>query len=426
MAERLRRQGARTALILLLGVLLYAGLSPFDLLRANGVERSADGLALHFDGGGIVFSERRLEISPGAGELTLEAWIVPDAEHQQREGTIVALMDAGETVPVSLSSRRDALSLRYRIPTADGVATQAISADRALRTGRLHHVAVISGAGGTRVYVDGSSPDQLRARNVLVDAETGLRGYLVMGNSPQGFSGWTGEIRAIALRSRALAEAEIVRHAEIRDRSELRGMAADPDLVGLYVFDLPERSSPFGRVPNLALAAVRGRTDAAAAASDIGPSAAAIRVPERFEVLRWDVLSFPPRVSPLRSSRFRRDILLNLLGFIPLGALLMVYGNERFRRRRWPPRRRFLWSLGVGISISLAIELGQAMLPTRISSVLDLLLNGLGTAIGAGLVAWWQSSSEAGGAAAALPFEPDAEAVEAAAGGAPKDTGEGR
>jgi VanZ family protein len=72
------------------------------------------------------------------------------------------------------------------------------------------------------------------------------------------------------------------------------------------------------------------------------------------------------------------DVVANLLGYMPLGAL--VFGAAV----RTGHRTRFAVALGLGwgFALSLAMEWMQNFLPLRVSSNLDLLLNVAGTGLG--------------------------------------------
>ena len=86
------------------------------------------------------------------------------------------------------------------------------------------------------------------------------------------------------------------------------------------------------------------------------------------------------------------DLAANLLGYIPLGAL--VFGAIV---RSGGGARPALWlAFGTGAALSLAMELLQNFLPHRVASNLDLALNALGTLIGAALGAWvhWRGAVE--------------------------------
>lgn len=77
------------------------------------------------------------------------------------------------------------------------------------------------------------------------------------------------------------------------------------------------------------------------------------------------------------------DVVSNLLGYVPLGFLLMLAGLHAAR----------VWVVGLaawalGVLLSLTVESVQVFLPMRVPSNLDLLLNSAGTLWGVGL-AWW-------------------------------------
>ena len=76
------------------------------------------------------------------------------------------------------------------------------------------------------------------------------------------------------------------------------------------------------------------------------------------------------------------DIVANLLGYMPLGFLLCVLGW----RRGQAGVKGLLLAVLCGAALSYAMECTQYLLPQRVSSLLDGLLNAVGTAIG-GLLA---------------------------------------
>lgn len=70
------------------------------------------------------------------------------------------------------------------------------------------------------------------------------------------------------------------------------------------------------------------------------------------------------------------DVAINILGFIPLGYLLMSYflSNDRIQKKI----SVVCLTIATCTGISLLIELSQYYIPGRSSSLLDLLFNGLG------------------------------------------------
>jgi VanZ family protein len=349
------------ALGALVAALLYFGLEPFDVRRPNQVRWSAGPPGLVFEGNGMVYSRRELRIGPTSeGGLSIEAWVFTSPRPASRKSTLLAL-DDGSGMPIELTTEGRSLSLRYPLEDEDGVRSYALSLAPSVERGREGYLAVASGPSGTRVYIDGVAPTQLRSPYALLQPEQEFRARLVLGSSLRGKRGWSGELRGVALYERTLGESEVGEHAARVRASGPRSLLGEPGLRALYVFD----EGAGRRIRNLV------------------DEASALDVPEWIWALRWDVLSAPPALSTLRSERFRQDILLNLLGFVPLGFLLARIGRARLRGSLLA---RFAVVCGAGALLSLAIELGQALLPSRYSSVLDLLLNVTGTALGAG--AW--------------------------------------
>ena len=73
------------------------------------------------------------------------------------------------------------------------------------------------------------------------------------------------------------------------------------------------------------------------------------------------------------------DLISNLLGYMPLGALLF----GALVRSGWNIGRAFALALALGAGLSLTMELLQNFLPQRVSSNVDLALNVAGTGCGA-------------------------------------------
>jgi glycopeptide antibiotics resistance protein len=75
-------------------------------------------------------------------------------------------------------------------------------------------------------------------------------------------------------------------------------------------------------------------------------------------------------------------MLFNIVGFIPLGAVL--YGFLQSYSRPFNSHKKFI-AVTLCMILSLGIELGQAWIPARTSSLMDLILNTFGAWLGVGL-----------------------------------------
>lgn len=76
------------------------------------------------------------------------------------------------------------------------------------------------------------------------------------------------------------------------------------------------------------------------------------------------------------------DVLINFGGFVPFGYLLFCVSRIHNQRRKtsWII---FVLTICAGITLSLVIEFAQAYIPSRNSSLYDLLLNSFGVILGA-------------------------------------------
>jgi VanZ family protein len=103
-----------------------------------------------------------------------------------------------------------------------------------------------------------------------------------------------------------------------------------------------------------------------------------LELPAVYEVPHKLPLAGSPDVSQVWR-RDARDTVVNVLGFLPVGLLAWLAGGGAGLGLRW------LGVLGSGLALSLTIETGQIWLPERVSSVIDLACNGLGSVLGGGL-----------------------------------------
>lgn len=79
------------------------------------------------------------------------------------------------------------------------------------------------------------------------------------------------------------------------------------------------------------------------------------------------------------------EFLANVAMFAPLGLLAAL---------AWPQLRGG-WIAAAGLTLSTTIELVQLTMPTRYSTVSDVIANTLGAALGWAVVAWWRHLARA-------------------------------
>ncbi len=98
------------------------------------------------------------------------------------------------------------------------------------------------------------------------------------------------------------------------------------------------------------------------------------------------LLHNPIGLTPLRDLQMG-DVLVNLVGFLPLGFLLGVWASSR-GRRPW-------FAVLAVIGTSLAIEVLQVAIPLRYPTVNDLIFNTLGGSAGIVLARWFRRRTAA-------------------------------
>jgi VanZ family protein len=102
-------------------------------------------------------------------------------------------------------------------------------------------------------------------------------------------------------------------------------------------------------------------------------------VPKRYRPLKRIMLQPSWKHTSVVDRGFLSDVIINVLGFIPFAFLLIHYLNTA---GRIPLRRLVFAVVLVGALTSLVIEGSQAYLPTRHSSLLDLICNTCGAYFG--------------------------------------------
>lgn len=338
----------RAALILNWALFAAVGFWPFNFRQPNLVAALPHEPGLRFEGMGIAYSERSIEPAPGA-DFTIELLLEPEAEPRRGIPCILSIYDGSLPENLMLGQWRSGLVVRTAIEGAGGGRRYRESgAERVLRKGERHLVTMSSGSNGTTYYLDGRPVARQAAYR---PGRAALRGRLVLGSSVTGGSPWQGNLLGAAIIARSLDDAEIEARRRAWYTRDEDALAAAPDLLALYLME-------------------SGREGVLRDRSGNGID---LLLPDRFAVLRR-VAFAPPHGQDLR------DLVINVLGFVPFGFLLAACLGGRGRARRLPD---LLIAIAAGALTSAGIEAVQILLPTRSSTIMDVLANTLGTALGA-------------------------------------------
>jgi hypothetical protein len=330
--------------IAVLAVILCLGLWPFHAPK-NDVIWLKDRNGLTFGDYGTVMSTEtfRPTGARGLGACTVEISLEP------------AITDYGGTI-LSFYTRNQLPGLSLHQSLSDLVVQSGNGKQRTyiadiLYRGRPVFVTVTSGAHGAHIYINGILSKSLARFQISPSACTGL---LILGDGPWQQDTWSGQIRGLAIYYDELSADALLQHYWAWIRKGQPEIAQNVDTAGLYVFD--ERAGNV--VHNLA------------------HPGANLNIPDTYVVL--DQILLEPFWDEFNLSwGYWKNVLKNIVGFIPLGFCFYGYFSLVFRFKR-----ARLITVILGAVVSLMIELLQAYLPTRQSGTTDLMTNTLGTYLG--------------------------------------------
>ena len=171
-----------------------------------------------------------------------------------------------------------------------------------------------------------------------------------------GESYWNGNLMGLAIYNRTLTPDEAFRDYQSWLQNDSFSIKQASGLIGLY---------PFYEK--------KGEMIHNAANSD-----ETLIIPETFKPVQRKFLS-PPGQDFRWNWSFVQDVTINLLGFIPFGFFFSTLLIKTTNLRRGVSY--FIVAM-VGAGLSLSIELIQAWLPARDSSLTDVICNSVGTILG--------------------------------------------
>lgn len=233
-----------------------------------------------------------------------------------------------------------------------------ISLDKAFQKDKPIFMTITTGKQGTRIYIDGQiakTDSKLKLR-----LPSGENARLTLGNSVYGNNSWKGEIHGLALYGRVLTDHEAASHFDQWSAAKSFGFAKAHQPALLYTFEKGQGTH----------------------VQDLSGNDIHLEIPQKMRVLQRRILSVSWHNLEL-NRRLYADVVVNLVGFIPLGLVLFVtlsmYKGQL-------DKQVIVLSVLICFLLSLGIEIAQAWIPSRSSSLHDLVLNTaggwLGTVIG--------------------------------------------
>lgn len=349
--------------LVILFIILVTGLWPFNFFPQNKVKWLSDRSGVHIYGQGIIFST-----SPGWNQekplfpnkaITVELWLHPYQETNNLP-SILTFYDGQNPDIFLIGQWKSHLVIRSRAAEQRnrkfGKVYQEVGLRNALLKNQDVFITVTSNKDGLVIFVNGQHAKDYPHHRLLGGMTSGnIR--LIIGNSPTGQAYWSGDILGMAIYNRAFSPDEVAGNYLSWIQNDPYSIKKEKSLIGLYLFYERE-----GKIIH-----------------NVINSDDTLTIPDIFKPVRMVVLS-PPWGGDFRwNMSVAQDVVINILGFIPVGfffcALLMKQRNQR-------RMTAYVLTVIIGMGLSLVIELTQAYLPTRDSSLTDFINNTLGTILG--------------------------------------------
>ena len=342
--------------------MLFFGLWPFNYLPKNQVAWVETGKGINFQGKGHILSTEST-IWPRddySGEpLTLEIILKPERTYGDWIPHILSLCDQSGREIVYFGQWENNLIIRFMDHRrwVERVKME-FESSAVFIAGKPVLINLVLTQMGASLFINGRLDREFTDLNftqLLVERPVQS---LVFGNSSWGDSPWTGDLTYFAVFDKAL-ESTVIRdrYHQLEIGKEADGMISAGEEIIRYRFN--ENS---GRII---------RNDASKDWNFL--------IPRTLIPLRREFLSLPS-LYYFNSRSFYNDAIINLLGFIPIGFILAGFIGTSTNSKRL---RAFAIAVLLGGSLSLFIEVNQAFLIGRVSSFSDIIVEILGTAVGA-------------------------------------------
>ncbi len=341
---------------------LWAGLDPKGYLFRNEVEWLGERPGLRFGKFGRVHSAPFLGEETAAslnqGGYTLVLAFNPAADHGAGFSVIASFHAGDSQSQIIIGQWREFVIVMNGDDFDNNRRLPRVSADTSLFADRPLLLTIATTSRGTSLYLNGERVATNAKLHLTLPAKPEL-GRLVLGNSVNASQPWTGEISLFEMLAGPLAPHEVQAHYHSWRAGSAR--KPGPPAHALLSFDFAEAG---------------GSTIASR-----GSLAEPLTIPARLHALGARALAWEAPVGASNQS-LTFDIVLNFVGFMPFGIAFALI-------LRTSPQSHFktlLLTTVAGLALSLIIELTQAWIPSRDSSLRDLLLNTAGAPAGALIV----------------------------------------
>jgi len=336
-------------------ITLFFGLYPKGFYFKNNVRWLTDSPGIDFGKFSIAHTEPFIE---GAGEdssLSIDIVIRPAYLDKKDFSHILTLHNGDDESQLIMGQWLGSIVFMNGNDYANKKKSKKIWANMADADPDEIFVTVISGIGGTSLYLNGQLVKNQKDMILKVPGGNS-KSRLIIGNSIYGKDSWKGKIRGLAFYRNVFSGHRAALHySEWMKEGNLRFAEIEKPWL-LYTFDEKK-----GMI-----------------AIDHGTSGNNLTIPEKMTVFKKVFLQ--TSIEKLKTNNgFIEDFIVNLIGFMPFG---FFFSALVFRFRGKFPICFILMAAGAGFLLSLSIESLQAWLPSRDSDAFDLILNTTGALFG--------------------------------------------
>ncbi len=360
---RLKNRHWLVLLIVSLFVICFFGLRPKPWMQSNNVRYSPERGALVFNSPSIAYvDDFKMVLKENKDvEFKIDLDLVPANILKIGSRHILLLHGGNDQKQLVVWSWGDSLIIMNGDDYDYTRRWNRLVVNNIFQSGQRVKISVVSGEDGSRLYVDGqlfrSVPWTLNIPSV---GEEKLR--LVLGNSVYGKSSWKGQIYSASF---------YLKRNFVNDFRTMEQSYTETD-------DFLKNNNKFNSFADFSFSKCNASSNNFCTQVLDSSGTVSLVIPEYISLLnRSAVLSFKYN---FRSKGAGRDIILNIMGFIPLGFFLcslLLHLHEHDRAKV------VFYTFFICFLISIFIEILQAWIPGRSSSMFDLVLNSFGAIIGA-------------------------------------------
>ncbi len=349
-------------LIIFVGMLI-TGLWPFNFRPVNKVAWLGDRNGVNFYGYGTIVAsnawnrEQESLFPDKAISLELLLHSVKETSGLPR---ILTLYNERAPYIFFLGQWKSHLVIRNRTddPAArkPGKSYQEMGLSNAFLKDHDAFITITSGKEGSVIFNNGKLARSY-PHHQLLSGYNGEPIRLVLGNLTAGENYWTGYLSGLAIYNRALTAKQVFNSYQDWVHKGVPPVEGN-GCIALYLFD--ERQGPVVH-------------------NHLNPDNQ-LAIQKIFKPVKQTVFNVPWRHDDFQWNRsFFQDVAVNIIGFIPFGFFCAGF---LVKIHRFKTFALYMITVLLGFGLSSAIELLQVYLPTRDSSLTDLICNVVGTFIG--------------------------------------------